>query len=184
MLPVTLRSRPMERRWAVPALLLVTSVVSALFAVVTNLAAAALPSWAGRGGPWLWTAVAVLSLAATALGARVALLQPGGGPDLRPAGVPAGVGDFLGRITELSAVRDCVSRRAGGAAVAAITGQPGVGKSALAIHVAHLLKDRFRDGQLYTNLHGSGPAPLTLHDVLPRLLHQLGMTGEIPNEED
>lgn len=53
---------------------------------------------------------------------------------------------------------------------------PGVGKSALALHVAHELAERFPDGQLHLDLHGATPgmAPLTPGQALTALLRDLG----------
>lgn len=60
--------------------------------------------------------------------------------------------------------------------VAVISGMAGVGKSALALHVAHGLRERFTDGQLYVNLHGATPGmtPLTAGQALVALLRDLG----------
>lgn len=58
---------------------------------------------------------------------------------------------FTGREAELARLRE-VLNESGRPAV--ITGLPGVGKSALAIHLAHQLADEFSDGQLYVDLHG------------------------------
>ncbi|WP_225860797.1 AfsR/SARP family transcriptional regulator [Streptomyces triticiradicis] len=60
--------------------------------------------------------------------------------------------------------------------VAVISGMAGVGKSALALHVAHGLRERFTDGQLYVNLHGATPGmtPLTAGQALAALLRDLG----------
>lgn len=61
-------------------------------------------------------------------------------------------------------------------AVAVISGTAGVGKSALALHVAHMLTERFSDGQLHIGLHGATPgtAPLTPAQALTALLRDLG----------
>lgn len=72
-------------------------------------------------------------------------------------------------------------------AVAVISGMAGVGKSALALHVAHGLRDRFPDGQLYVNLHGATPgmAPLTPGQALATLLRDLGTDPRrIPEHPD
>lgn len=63
----------------------------------------------------------------------------------------------------------------------------GVGKSALALHVAHGLRERFPDGQLYVNLHGATPgmAPLTPGQALTALLRDLGTEPRrIPEHPD
>nr|WP_089099942.1 BTAD domain-containing putative transcriptional regulator [Streptomyces hyaluromycini] len=68
-----------------------------------------------------------------------------------------------------------------------ITGMAGVGKSALALHVAHQLRDRFPDGQLYVNLHGATPGrpPLAPGQALAALLRDLGADPRhIPEHPD
>ncbi|MFF4347613.1 BTAD domain-containing putative transcriptional regulator [Streptomyces sp. NPDC001530] len=71
--------------------------------------------------------------------------------------------------------------------VAVISGMAGVGKSALALHVAHGLRERFPDGQLYVNLHGATPGmtPLTSGQALAALLRDLGAEPRrIPEHPD
>ncbi|MFI5945834.1 BTAD domain-containing putative transcriptional regulator [Streptomyces uncialis] len=72
---------------------------------------------------------------------------------------------------------------AGTVATAVVTGRGGVGKSALALHAAHAVRECSVHGQLYADL-GAGPRPLTARTVLPRFLADLGVPrGEIPREE-
>ncbi|PIM71022.1 hypothetical protein CTU88_21330 [Streptomyces sp. JV178] len=67
-------------------------------------------------------------------------------------------------------------RRPAAAEPVVISGMAGVGKSALALHLAHELADRFPDGQLYVNLRGATPGmtPLTSAQALAALLRDLG----------
>ena len=68
-------------------------------------------------------------------------------------------------------------------AISALTGKPGVGKSALAIHLAHRLAPRFPDAQLYVNLRGAEPERLHMAEVLAGFLRALGVAGDtIPPE--
>ena len=71
--------------------------------------------------------------------------------------------------------------------IAAIDGTGGVGKSTLAIHAAHQLAERFPDGQLYVDLHGTtaGLSALEPAEVLGRFLRALGVDGaSVPGDTD
>ncbi len=75
------------------------------------------------------------------------------GGDRRPVPrqLPADVATFTGRAVEIDRMVTAVAT-AGPVVISAIGGMGGIGKSALAVHVAHRLAQRFPDGQLYVNL--------------------------------
>lgn len=109
----------------------------------------------------------------------------------RPAQLPPPPGHFTGRTDvrrELNVALDTARHpRPPAPAVAVISGMAGVGKSALALHVAHGLRERFPDGQLYVNLHGATPGmtPLTPGQALAALLRDLGAEPRrIPEHPD
>ncbi|MEU3527970.1 BTAD domain-containing putative transcriptional regulator [Streptomyces sp. NPDC038707] len=106
----------------------------------------------------------------------------------RPAQLPARPAHFTGRTDVRRALRRALTGpSASGAAVAVISGMAGVGKSALALHMAHELRERFTDGQLYVNLHGATPGmtPLTAAQALVALLRDLGVgPRNIPEHPD
>jgi tetratricopeptide (TPR) repeat protein len=99
-----------------------------------------------------------------------------------PRQLPADVPGFTGRAGPL-AVLDSLPA---GSVVATITGTPGVGKTALAVHWAHQVAARFPDGQLFVNLRGYDPGlPADPVEVLARLLRGLSVPAhQIPTDRD
>ncbi|MFD9697730.1 BTAD domain-containing putative transcriptional regulator [Lentzea sp. NPDC059081] len=97
-----------------------------------------------------------------------------------PAQLPAAPPGLVGRTGELAALD-----RASARGLVLVSGPPGAGKSALATHWAHQVRDRFPDGQLHLDLRGHGPGePLPPAVALVRLLTALGQAeDELPPDE-
>ena len=98
-----------------------------------------------------------------------------------PRGLPRDLADFTGRITEISQVLAMVDSVPGtSVAVVTLDGMAGVGKTTLAVRVAHLIANRYPDGQLFVDLHGHTPGqrPLTPAATLDLLLRHLGTPPE------
>lgn len=106
-------------------------------------------------------------------------------PDNLPRDVPwAGRTDELRRLTaalcEGQGASDVVT-------VEAIHGMGGVGKTGIAVHLAHRLRDRFPDGRIFLHLGGQSadrtpPGPVR---ALTELLRLVGLpTKELPRELD
>ncbi|MFI0964028.1 AfsR/SARP family transcriptional regulator [Streptomyces sp. NPDC021080] len=97
---------------------------------------------------------------------------------VRPAQLPATVTDFTGRasfVQELSDVLAAASSEEGRVmAVSALAGIGGVGKTTLAVHVAHQARAAFPDGQLYVDLQGAGSRAAEPETVLGAFLRALG----------
>ena len=113
-----------------------------------------------------------------------------GGCLTAPRELPARIRHFTGRTDELTVLTrllDQASEETSGAVViSAIGGTAGVGKTALAVHWAHGVAERFPDGQLYVNLRGYDPGqPMAATDALAGFLRALGMPGpDIPAETE
>ncbi|NIY68422.1 SARP family transcriptional regulator [Streptomyces malaysiensis] len=107
-------------------------------------------------------------------------VEPVAGPTPEPISVvtavpqqlPSDVAHFTGRERELAGL-DALLRTGSGdggsggraptaAVIAVIAGSGGLGKTTLAVHWAHRVRDRFPDGQLYVNLRGFGPTDSAL----------------------
>jgi tetratricopeptide (TPR) repeat protein len=85
----------------------------------------------------------------------------------------------LTRLIAFGAVSPASRARAAAAVVVVITGSAGVGKTALALHWAHRVRDRFPEGELYANLHGyDDGSPVTAEVALDRFLRDLGVSPQ------
>ncbi|MEU1385353.1 MULTISPECIES: BTAD domain-containing putative transcriptional regulator [unclassified Nonomuraea] len=121
------------------------------------------------------------------------LVLRGGPAPWRGAGVPhqlpRHLAGFVGRSCELGELERRLSPGGGRppTPLVIVSGPPGVGKSTLAAQVAHLVQDRFPDGQLFVNCRGATPElpALTALDVLGRFLRGLGVAADaVPADPD
>jgi DNA-binding SARP family transcriptional activator len=95
-----------------------------------------------------------------------------------PCQLPPDVDDFTGREAVVAQVQRLLEGdRSTAIVISAIAGKAGVGKTALAVRVAHRLRPRFADGQLYVNLRGVEAQALDPADVLAGFLRALGVEG-------
>ncbi|MCC3650613.1 AfsR/SARP family transcriptional regulator [Streptomyces sp. S07_1.15] len=99
---------------------------------------------------------------------------------VRPAELPPDVSGFTGRAGVLAGVTGLAAsgRRRGAVPVVCLVGMPGVGKTATAVHAAHLLREHYPDGQFHVPL---GDVPGDADDgsaALGRMLRATGMAPE------
>jgi transcriptional regulator with XRE-family HTH domain len=108
-----------------------------------------------------------------------------------PRQLPAGTALFTGRDREIEHLSALAGQTVTGtvpgvAVISAIDGMGGVGKTALALHAAHRLAERFPDGQLFLDLYGftRERPPRDPVDALAELLGALGVPpGRIPAQQ-
>ncbi|MGA5184749.1 BTAD domain-containing putative transcriptional regulator [Streptomyces pseudogriseolus] len=107
---------------------------------------------------------------------------------LPPGQLPPAPAHFVGRADTRQAIAHALSVTDGTTPLVVLSGTVGVGKSALALHVAHALEERFSGGRLYLGLRAADPrsaAPLTAEQALAALLRDLGVpSGVVPEHPD
>ncbi len=119
-----------------------------------------------------------------AAGSAAGSLAGGAGP--RPAvprQLPPAVRHFVGRAREQERLFTMLDETLDGrpaVAISAVGGTAGIGKTALAVHWAHRVADRFPDGQLYVDLRGFGPSdtPVEPSEAIGGFLEGLGVPAK------
>ncbi|WP_219516226.1 AfsR/SARP family transcriptional regulator [Nonomuraea ceibae] len=106
-------------------------------------------------------------------------LQQDSPPPSRLSQLPPDITDFTGASAALARVLAAAGGPEHGTAlpIVFISGRSGVGKSTLAVRAAHLLRERYPDGQLHIALRGAQARPVTPAEALDRLLRLLRAEG-------
>ncbi len=106
------------------------------------------------------------------------------------AQLPADLPTFTGRrdeLARLSGLLDAADRNPSAVRIVAIDGMAGIGKTTLAVHLAHQVAADYPDGQLYLNLRGfdSSGSAMTASEALRIFLDALGVGPQrIPAEPE
>ncbi|MFE3325042.1 tetratricopeptide repeat protein [Streptomyces sp. NPDC059176] len=178
----------MQRTHATAVLATGSVLLSVLVAVAVSVAnSGTLPA---AFAPLAWPLVGLLTAGTAVAAARQGRTRDAEpdppstapGPDLPdlpelpdPAELPASSAHFVGRRTELDVLLGLVHQ---GHHALALTGAPGVGKSTLAVRLAHELRPLFPDGRLYADLGAGRCDPIAPAAVLAEFLAALGAPEE------
>ncbi len=99
--------------------------------------------------------------------------------------LPDPLRDFIGREPEIQEIVARLSHDGGRVGLSALKGMGGVGKTTIAIQIAHLVKDRFPDGQLFIDLQGVAEQPMTAAEVMRRFIRYFHPENrDLPQTED
>ncbi|MGC7098595.1 BTAD domain-containing putative transcriptional regulator [Amycolatopsis lurida] len=111
-----------------------------------------------------------------------------GSPEQSARMLPPALGDFTGQRVELAEIEAVLraDRTADEpAAVVTISGQGGIGKTALVVQAAHRLRTAYPDGQLFAALAGTRAQPVDPAAVLGRFLRALGVPATaVPDDPE
>ncbi|GAA0416205.1 SARP family transcriptional regulator [Actinoplanes capillaceus] len=99
-----------------------------------------------------------------------------------PSMLPTDIADFTGRSRQIDAIQLQLAMAAANTdqlavPIIVVAGKPGIGKTALGVHVSHRLAPRYPDGQLFADLHGRSSDRVSPMQILERFLRTLGVAG-------
>ncbi|GAA0679118.1 hypothetical protein GCM10010193_35830 [Kitasatospora atroaurantiaca] len=110
------------------------------------------------------------------------------GPPAQPARqerpctvLPTDLPDFTGRAEQVRELQEALS---GEGRLVVLSGPVGVGKTTLAVHVAHRLRQQYPDGRLTVRLRREDGSPRHPSSVLAELCRVTGLLGAVPEDEE
>ena len=95
--------------------------------------------------------------------------------------LPPPPGDFTGRKAELEELMEAIEK--GGVTISGLRGMGGIGKTALALKLAHQLRERYPDAQIYLDLKGTSEKPLTTAEAMAHAVRAYRPTAHLPDNE-
>lgn len=105
--------------------------------------------------------------------------NPGPKPSV-PQQLPPPPPQFVGRVDLLASLH---ARLSSGSPLIGLRGMGGVGKTGLALHFAHAVKERFPHGHLYIDLKGVYSNPLTPAEVMKHVIRSYEPEKKLPEDE-
>jgi NB-ARC domain len=98
--------------------------------------------------------------------------------------LPADLPDFKGREPQVDKLLHLFIDDSGHAAIAALGGMGGLGKTALAVHVAHKLVVHYPEAQIFVDLTGTAAAPLCPAAAMGRVITAFEPQARLPESPD
>ncbi|QCS09900.1 hypothetical protein CRV15_30355 (plasmid) [Streptomyces clavuligerus] len=95
-----------------------------------------------------------------------------------PFQLPPAMADFTGRAALVRELSEHLTAAGTAINTVTITGTGGIGKTTLAVQVAHRVREHFPGGQLYTDLQGAGNQPVAAAAALGSFLRALGVRDD------
>lgn len=96
--------------------------------------------------------------------------------------LPRDLEDFTGRGRETESLTRALGVDA--SHVVVVSGAPGVGKTALAVHAAHMLGGQFPDGRLVVSMRSADGRPRAASAILAELLGAFGLDERLPRGQE
>lgn len=94
--------------------------------------------------------------------------------------LPAPPRDFTGRREE---IEELLREMETGVTISGLRGMGGVGKTALALKLAEIIRDRYPDAQFYLDLKGVSERPLTPADAMAHICRAYHPEAKLPDQE-
>ncbi|HEX6903779.1 MAG TPA: tetratricopeptide repeat protein [Thermoanaerobaculia bacterium] len=101
---------------------------------------------------------------------------------IAPHQLPAPPGDFTGRQEELAALKKKLTQ-GGAGAIFGLRGMGGVGKTTLALKLAEELTPLYPDAQIYLDLKGVDPQPLTSAQAMAHVIRSFHPDAHLPENQ-